>query len=289
MANTAASDLANGQIAMVGQARYTYEHKTLITNIFHKITMEPGEVSHYIPKFGTVTANDLTDGIDMSDAQQLSITGTTHTTDEAGCKVIITKKLRKQLKEDAYKAAGIVIGNAMRKKMDQDGLGLFSGLDNSVGGAGTTFNYDYLRAAISQCYAQAEPVPLPLMTVIHPNVYDEIVNDIGSPGTDHFPPDMQARYMKDYMKMYFRGIDKLWGSEIYVNGNISVDGDDDAYGAVFAKQAFIYLTGWEPEQWTEYDGSLRGWEIGIVADYGMVEEDGSYGRALLFDASARTS
>lgn len=285
MPNTAATDLTNGQIAMVGQARYTFEHKTLCTNIFKKVTLGPGEKSHYIPKFGRITANDLTDGIDMSEAQQLAITGSTHTTDEAGCKVIITKKLRAQLKEDGYKAAGIVIGNAIRKKMDEDGLGLFSGLDTSVGGAGTTFSYDYLRAAVSQCYAQSEPVPLPLCTVLHPNHYDAVVNDIGSPGANNFPQDMQ----KEYMKMYFRGRDKLWGTDIYVDGNISVDASDDAYGAVFHPSAFIYLVGWEPETWVEYDGSLRGWEIGIVSDYGMVEEDGTYGRSLYFDASTLTS
>lgn len=285
MANTAAADLSNGQIAMVGQARYTFEHQTLCTNLFHKMTLGAGEKSIYIPKFGTVTARDLTDGIDMSESQQLTITGTTHETDEAGCKVIITKKLRNQLKEDAYKAAGKVIGNAMRKKMDTDGLDLFSGLDTSLGGAGTTFSYDYLRAAVAQCYAQSEPVPLPLKTILHPNHYDHIVNDIGSPGANNMPPNIQA----DYMKMYFRGVDKLWGSQVYVDGNISADSSDDAYGAVISEMTFIYLVGWEPETWVEYDGSLRGWEIGIVADYGMVEEDGTYGRALLFDAATITS
>lgn len=285
MAITSAADLTNGQIAMVGQARYTYEHSTLCTKLFTRMTLGAGEKSLYIPKFGTVTASDLTDGVDMTDAQQLAITGTTHTTDEAGCKVIITRKLRNQLKEDAYKAAGKVIGNAMMKKIDQDGLTLFSGIDSGVGAAAATFSYDYLRAAVSQCYAQSEPVPLPIVSVLHPNHYDEIVNDIGTPGTSNIPPNMQD----DYMRYYYRGTEKLWGTQIYVSGNITADSEDDAYGAVFSKSAFIYLVGWEPENWLEEDKSLRGWEIGIVADYSMVEEDGTYGRYLLFDAATNTA
>ena len=282
---TNAADLTAGQIAMVGTARFTYEHQTLCTKLFDKRTLGAGEKSLYIPKFGTITASDLTDGVDMTNSQQLTITGTTHTTDEAGCKVIITKKLRQQLKEDAYKAAGKVIGNAMGKKIDQDGLTLFSGLDAGVGSAGTAFSIDYLRAAVSQCYGQAEPVPLPLQTVISPYHYDEIVNEIATPSTNNFPQTTQD----EYLSYYFRGTEKLFATPIYVTGNIASDALDDAYGAVFSKSAFIYLVGWEPENWLEEDKSLRGWEIGIVADYSMVEEDGTYGRYLLFDNAQPTA
>lgn len=99
------------------------------------------------------------------------------------------------------------------------------------------------------------------------------------------PPELQSGSLRDY----FRGTEKLFGTQVFSTGNITPDTSDDAYGAVFNKMAFIYLVGWEPEHWLEEDKSLRGHEIGIVADYGMVEEDGSYGRALLFDAQTPTS
>ena len=81
MSITAATDLSDGQIAMVGTARYTLEHEGFCDKVFTKMVLDPGEKSRLIPKFGSVTARDLTDGIDMTEAQQLSITGTTHTTD----------------------------------------------------------------------------------------------------------------------------------------------------------------------------------------------------------------
>ncbi len=285
MAITNAADLTAGQIAMVGEARYTFEHRAVMTNLTTRMTLGPGEKSLYIPKFGGVTAKDLTDGVDMTEAQSLTITGTVHSTDEAGCKVIITKKLRNQLKEDAFRAAGKVIGNAMGKKMDQDGLTLFSGLDTGIGSATTTFSLDYLLAAISQCYGQGEPVPLPITAVLHPHQYHAIQNQISIPGTSNMPPEYQMTYLKNY----YRGNDKLWNTPILIDGNISLDTGDDAYGAIFSRMAFIYLVGWEPENWLEEDKSLRGFEIGIVADYAFVEEDGDYGRYLFFDAAAPTS
>jgi len=285
MAITTTADLTAGQIAMVGEARFTYEHRAVWTNLVTRMTLDKGEKSKYIPKFGTVTANDLTDGIDMTEAQLLTITGTTHTTDEAGCKVIITKKLRAQLKTDGYRAAGKVIGNGMGKKIDQDGLTLFSGINAGIGTASNTFSLDYMLAAISQCYGQAEPVPLPLAMCIHPHQYHAIQNNISIPATTTMSPEFQSAALRDY----YRGNEKLWNVPIFIDGNIAADTADDAYGALFSKQMFIYLVGWEPETWVEEDKSLRGWEIGIVADYACVEEDGTYGRYLLFDAAAPTS
>ncbi len=285
MATTVASDLAAGQIAMVGAARYTYEHRTLSTQLFTKMMLGAGNKSKYIPKFGSVSASDLTDGVDMTTAQSLTITGTTHTTDEAGCKVVITKKLRSQLDAEAYKVGGIVIGNAMAKKIDQDGLSLFSGLNTSLGAAGSTFAVARLQAAVTQMYGQSEPVPEPFYCVLHPYTFHDIVTDLAVPSTANVPPELQA----DALKYYLRGFEKLYNTAIFTTGNITADTADDAYGAVFSKLAFIYLVGWEPENWIEEDKSLRGWEIGIVADYAMVEEDGTYGRALLYDAGAPTS
>jgi len=239
----------------------------------------------FFPKFGAVTASGLTDGVDMTSEQALTLTGTTHTTNEAGCKVIVTRKLREQLKEDVFKAAGKVIGNAIAKKIDQDGLALFSGLDTSLGAAGSTFAVARLQAAVTQMYGQAEPVPDPFFCVLHPYQFHDIITDLSVPSANNIPPDIQA----EVLRSYFRGSDKLYNVPIFTTGNVTTDTADDAYGAVFSKMAFIYLIGWEPYNWNVEDHSARAWEIGVVADYNMVEEDGTYGRALLYDASAPTS
>jgi len=249
------------------------------------MTLEAGEKSKYIPKFASGgSAADLADGVDMTQETALTITGTTHTTDEAGCKVIITKKLRSQLKEDAYAAAGKVIGNMMGRKIDTDGVSLFSGLDTSIGAASTTLTLGHLAAAIAGMKGQSEPVPEPYVAAFHPYTLNAVLDQITVPSATLAFPDALSLPM---LREYWRGAEKLYGVNIFGDGNITAG--SAAYGAVFAPEAFIYLVGWEPENWVEEDKSLRGWEIGIVADYAMVEEDGTYGRAMLLDAQAPTS
>jgi hypothetical protein len=283
MAITLAADLANGQIAMVGEARFTIEQQTPAAALFNKKVLEKGSKSLFLPKWGKVTAKDLTDGVDMTEAQSLSMSGTTATTSEAGCKVIITKKLANQLNADAFRDAGTIIGNAMAKKIDTECVALFSGLSGVIGSASTSFSIAYAQAAATQVNGQDEPVPDPIQFMLHPYTYHDIKTNLSQPGTSMLPPSMQEPALKNK----WRGNEPLYGYPIYVDQNIT--SGTSCYGALFSKYAFIYIVGWEPETWMEYDSSLRGWELGVVTDFDTVEDDDTYGRALLFDASVPTS
>ncbi len=285
MGITTGADLAAGSMAMVSAARYTYEHDAVFTNTVNKMTIGQGEKSIYIPKFGAISMDDLIDGVDMSNSQTLTITGTTHTTDEAGAKVVVTKKLRNQLKEPAFRAAGKLIGNAMGKKLDQDGLALFSGLDAGLGADSTTFTLGHLLAAVTQCRGQAEPVPWPMVSVMHPYDLHILIDKFSDPATSNFP----EAYMLSTLKDYWVGNLKLYNLPVLADGNLVIDSSNTTYGAVYSKEAFIYVVSYEPENWVVYDDSLRGWEIGIVHDYKMVEEDGTYGRYMRFENTKPTS
>ena len=282
-----AADLAAGAVAMVGESRFVIEHQAVFVNTVDKRTMGQGEKSLYLPKYGTVTSEALTDGIDMTNAQAVTISGSTFTTAEAGCKVIITKKLKLQLKADAFRSMGKIIGNAMQKKIDQDGLALYSGLDSGMSNANSSINLNYLSAAITQCIGQSEPAPQPMAAVAHPYLWHPIINALANPATGF--ASMPPGFQESVLKQHFMGLDRLYGVPIFRDANASIDTDNDSYGAVYSKMAFIYITGYEIENWVVYDDSLRGWEIGIVHDYAMVENDGTYGRYLLFDATAPVS
>jgi hypothetical protein len=286
MPPTDAADLAAGAVAMVGEARFTIEHQAVFTNTVVPMKMAQGEKSIYIPKFGTVVTEDLIDGVDMANSQALTITGTTHTTDEAGCKVIVTKKLKNHLKAPAFRAAGKVIGNSMQKSIDKAGLALYSGLDSGLSQANNSFTLGYLAAAVTQCIGQSEPSPIPLAVVAHPYLLHPLIDLLATPANT---APMAEAYQMAVLRNHFMGIDKLYGVPIFRDANATIDTSDDSYGAIYSKSAFIYITGYEIENWVVYDDSLRGWEIGIVHDYAMVEEDGTYGRYLLFDATAPTS
>ena len=244
------------------------------------MTLDAGEKSKYIPKFASGgAAVNLTDGVDMSQETALNITGSTFTTSEAGCKVIITQKLRAQMKEDTYSAAGKVIGNMMGRKIDTDGVALFSGFSNSLGIAGTVYTLGLVAAAVAQLQGQSEPAPSPYVGVFHPYGINAFVDQLTTANTSNFGQSPLYPQTEGILNEYLRGREKLYGVPIYADGNIT--SGSAGYGAVFSPMALIYLVGWEPQSWVEEDKSLRGWEIGIVADYNMVENDDAYGRAML--------
>ena len=285
MATTTAADLAAGAIAMVAEARFTIQHQAVFIITVDKRSMGQGQKSMFVPKFGTVVCEDLMDGVEIPNSQTLTLSGTTHTTDEVGAIVVITKKLRQQLTADAFRVGGKVLGEGMQKKLDESGLSLFSGLNSGLSNANTSFSVGYLAAAITQCLGQSEPCPPPLSCVAHPYLLHPLIDAISAPGTSNMPPAFQD----EVLRQHFMGLDKLYGIPIFRSGNATIDSSSDSYGAVYSKSAFIYITGYEIENWVVYKERLRGWEIGIVHDYAMVEEDGAYGRFLLFDATAPTS
>lgn len=285
---TVATDLAAGQVAMVAAARYTAERVAPMTQIVKRYTLDAGEKSKYIPKFGSGgAAINLTDGVDMTQETALTITGSTFSTSEAGCKVIITKKLRAQLKEDAYSAAGKVIGDMMGRKIDTDAVALFSGFSNSLGIASTVYTLGLVAAAVAQLQGQSEPAPDPYVGVFHPYGINAFIDQLTTANTSNFGQSPLYPQTESILNSYLRGREKLYGVPIYSDGNITAQ--SAGYGAIFSPMAIIYLIGWEPENWIEEDKSLRGWEIGIVADYNMVENDDSYGRAMLGANTAPTN
>jgi hypothetical protein len=290
MAITTATTLTAAQTAMVAEARFTFEHVALMTNLVTRKVLPKGAKSIYIPKFSTVSAADLTDGVDMTASQTLAVSGTTHTTDEAGCKVILTKKLLAQMSEDMFSVAGKLIGNAMGKKIDTDLLALFDGLSGSLGTSNTNITLGHIAAAHAQLIGGSEPVPPPFSLVLHPYQINDLVDLFGTAAsnamTSYVIPEGIAT---DVIKTYFRGCDRLYGTPIFADGNLTIDGSGDCKGALFSKLAFIYLVGWEPEVEREYDASLRAFEIVITADYGAVEEDDAYGKEMYFDAETPAS
>ena len=199
---------------------------------------------------------------------------------------MISKRLRNHMKENMFRAAGEVIGNGMQKKIDLDGLALYSGLDNGLSNANTSFSLGHFAAAVTQCIGQAEPVPQPMALVAHPYLLHPLVDALATPASVAPIADV---YNLAVLREHFMGIDKLYGVPVFRDANATIDSDDDSYGAIYSPKAFIYLPGYEIENWVVWDDSARAWEIGIVHDYAMVEEDGKYGRYLLHDTTAPTS
>ena len=278
------SSLEEIQRIVVAQARYTAEQTPLMTGLCEKFTLGKGEKQITVPKMSAFDdAADLSDGVDMTTAQQLANSYTTLTTSEIGVKCILTDKLVRQMNEDVFRMVGRLMGDSMARKIDKDGLAMLDGFSTSLGGAGTTMAQGYLSAAVTQLYAK--PAPKPIAYVAHPYQVKKVMDAVAIAGT--YP--LTTGYSADLLRNYWMGTFAIYGLPVFTDGNIVIDGSDDAKGGVFSKSAIAYVVSKEAAVERERDASLRAWELVMVQDSDWVELDDNYGIEMYFDAATPTS
>ena len=112
-------NLQNMSRIMLASARYTEEHNAPMVGLIEKFTLGKGEYQLTIPKIAQMTAEDLAEGQDMIDSEDIDVSTVTATTAEVGLKVIITDTLLQQNNEDVYKIIGRQMGDAMARKKVQ--------------------------------------------------------------------------------------------------------------------------------------------------------------------------
>ena len=261
--------------------------------LVEKMTLKNGEKSITVPKVGQMTAASLTDGVDLTDTSDIGMTTVSLTAAEVGLKVILTDKLVRQENEDVFRMVGTQMGDAMARKKDSDLLGLFSALNGGtdLGASGRDLEWPNLLVAIG--HARAQKFPKPISIVHHPWALFRVVQSgamgIAAGGTigagigNAIPLGPQADMLKDFWRFRYDQVD------VYDDGNISEDSSGDGIGAVFSKNAMVYLesVGFNTEQ--ERDASLRATEIVVSADYGVFELDDSYGAPMTFVVSAQAT
>ena len=284
-------NLADAQRILVGEGRYTAEHAAPMKQLVSLFRLKKGEKQLSLPQFGQITANALTDAVDMvSDTVLPTETTVTITTSEVGAKIILTDKLVRQMNEDVFRVAGKLLGNAMGRKLDKDLLALLDGFSNALGSAGTAITVGHITAALAQLKGglgtgDTDPAPDPIYAVIHPHQARVLMAALTPTGTYPFPEGPSADILRKYFTAQLQG----WGIPIFGDGNLTPDSSDDVKGGVFSKEA-LYLCWqdeWDVEQ--ERDASLRATELVIVGDYGVGELRNAYGIEMLFDAAAPTS
>ena len=118
-------NLQNMSRIMLAAARYTEEHNAPMVWLVEKFNLGKGEFQLTIPKVGQMDAEDLVEGVDMVDSEDIDVSTVTATTAEVGLKVIITDTLVQQNNEDVFRIIGRQMGDAMARKKDTDIIALF--------------------------------------------------------------------------------------------------------------------------------------------------------------------
>jgi hypothetical protein len=276
---TTSGNLQNMSRIMLAQARYTEEHNAPMVGLIEKFNLGKGEYKLEIPKVATMTAEDLAEGQDMIDSEDIDVSTITATTAEVGLKVIVTDTLLRQNNEDVYKIIGRQMGDAMARKKDTDIIALFPSLNGgtAIGADNALFNLANVSGVIAN--AKADKFGNDLFIVHHPNAVWKLATDVGNTLATYPLPDA---FNKPAVKDFWSGI-KISGVPIFEDGNITNNSNDSGYGVIADRTAMGHLSASGRSEERERDASLRAYEVVVTEDYAVFEVDDTKGAALLYD------
>ena len=273
-------NLQNMSRIMLASARYTEEHNAPMVGLIEKFNLGKGEYQLTIPKVAQMTAEDLAEGQDMIDSEDIDVSTVTATTAEVGLKVIITDTLLQQNNEDVFKIIGRQMGDAMARKKDNDIIALFPSLNGGtvLGADGANFTLALVSAVIAN--AKADQFGNDIFIVHHPNAIWKLATDVGNTLGTYPLPDA---FNKPAVKDYWTGI-KVSGVPFFEDGNIAKIGSvDSGYGVIADKTAMGHLAARARREERERDISLRAHEIVVTEDYAVFEVDDTRGAALQYE------
>lgn len=273
MAITTTSTLGETLPTIISEARFTEQFHSPMANLSWNIKKKLHDGSTVnVPYFSYVTANTLTEGVDMESPTSMEDSDVNITPAEVGCMILVTDKLVRDNREDIIRAAGRILGDAMAVKRDTDIIALFGSGANDIGSDGTlTLGMIAAGRALLEgnSLANLGPAPKPYAFVHHPYTLLDIV-DVFTPivATQNYGAATPGGIAESALKEYKVG--RLFGVDIFEDGNITASATCD--GALFSRGmggAFILATADEWSVRPERDESLRATELNIVGEYGV--------------------
>lgn len=280
------------QASVIAPVRYTLEMGTVMERLIRRIPGSQGKDDTFNqPKYANLTAYDAVEGTPVAQAQQITDSNVAVSASEVVVDILLTKKLLRTTNQMSFRAAGKIMGDAMNRKVDQDLLGLFSGLDTTLGGSSTTAAIGHYLAAVSRLpgtVQASEPAPMPYHHVIHGMHFRDISDDLLSlsssalGGTVPFPDGASRSILDDYT------FARLLGGRVVVDNNMAIS-STAAYGATFSPESMLFYDWMGLETTITLDPGLRGWRLMIIRDYGFAEYDGTWGYGQHFDTTVPTS
>ena len=271
-------NLQNMSRIMLAAARYTEEHNAPMVGLVEKFNLGKGEFQLTIPKVGQMDAEDLVEGVDMVDSEDIDVSTVTATTAEVGLKVIITDTLVQQNNEDVFRIIGRQMGDAMARKKDTDIIALFSGFSTALGADDRSLLLSNASALIAN--AKANKFGTDLFVVHHPNAIWKLASSIGNTLATYPLPDA---FNNPAVSDYYTGV-KIAGVPFFEDGNIPViSGSLSGYGFIGARDAMGHLAARERREERDRDISLRAFEVVVTEDYAVFEVDDSKGASARYE------
>lgn len=252
-----------------------------------------------VPKYNQLNVGQLTDGLDMSNAQEILDTPTTITPSEWGGQVVLTDMMMMTVRDSFFEVGTRMLRNAYDRQVDIELCDDIDNLSKTLGSAGTAFNIGHLMAGHASVKYNApangtagrggEPAPDPIFCVATPSqlhsLRKTLAGGVGAAAATQITPETER--MKRVEGSFT--IDGIPGLTVKSDINIEKDTSDDAKLGIFSKMWQIISQLGSVDVSRERDNSLRAWEVNIVGRWGRAEYDDNFGREGTFDSALPTS
>ena len=282
------SNLSSGQKTFIASAREAFEPAAPDPDLVESQRIAAGFKQWDVLTMARLTsASALSEGVDLTSAQQLVANSLSITPSEHGIIATLSKRLiRRQGDQNVVSTAGRLCANSLRRRQALDVIALYDGFSKSVVGAGNALDITSFRGSVAYLLTDNSssygPAPLPLHAALHIEQISDIMLDL----TDTAPRGTTTGMTEELLQRWYKSSDRLYGVQVFHSGNISRDSGDDAKGAIFAKEALVMVMANDAEVTEEDDNSLRAIEYGCFQEWGEGERADAHGGEVFSDSAA---
>lgn len=228
---TTTSSLADSLPKAVAAARSVNKFEGVMPQLCDKKSLGQGMGNDWNEiTMSDVVAQAVTESTVLDNPQQITDTMMTITPTVVAVETFISDKVKNNISKVALAQLGGQSQKAIVKKKDEDGLAVLDGATTSLCGAGSTLTSGHISAGSYRITSNAtEPGNEPIYCVLHGFQIKDIADEItAGVGTYNVSEGLTARVFQQK----FQGM--IANAQIYEDGNIEIDSNDDAKGGVFA-------------------------------------------------------
>lgn len=286
---TTTGSLTDSLPYVIAGARIVREEKGIYQRTTDAQTLSEGDGLDWNEiALAQLAAQAITETTTLNNPQQIQDTVFSVTPRVSGIHMKITDRTQRRISKAVWAKTGGLAQNAMQRKKDEDYLAMFATFTTNLGGTGAPLQSGHIASAVARITGNTtETSDDVINTILHgfqvKDLRDEIVAGVG---TYAIPAGMTA----DVFRKGFAGM--VEGSNVWTDGNITINGTPDARGATHAKEAVVLVQGHSLKRETrrapDYGGGAD--ELFIYDEYQLGERSaGNWAYSHLTDATVPTS
>ena len=282
------SNLSNGQRILIAAAVDAFEPAAPNPDLIRSERIPQGTKQWDINTYARLSsASALTEGVDLSQSQQLAVNTLQITPAEHGIIATVSKPLiRRQGDKAVLPGVGAMLAASLRRRQDLAVIALYDGFSKSTPGAGTAIDITHFRGAAAYLGTDNDsdygPAPMPYYASLHIEQISDLIVDL----TDTAPRGTTTGLTDDIIQRWWPAADRLYGVQVFHGGNITRDSSDDSKGAIFNPDALVMVMASEAEATEQTDESARMIELGVFQEWSEGERADAHGVEIYSDAAA---